>query len=56
MHAASRSMADLYRTQVEESAAALHREDTRTEASEILRGLIDGIVLMPVRRASSGSS
>jgi site-specific DNA recombinase len=41
------SMADLYRTKVEELAAALVREDARTEASETLRGLIDSIVLMP---------
>jgi site-specific DNA recombinase len=39
------SMADLYRTKVE--AAALQREDTRLEASEMLRGLIDAIVLVP---------
>ena len=41
------SMADLYRTKVEDLAAALQREDTRTEASETLRGLIESIVLMP---------
>jgi site-specific DNA recombinase len=41
------SMADLYRNKVEELAAALQREDTRLEASEMLRGLIDSIVLMP---------
>jgi hypothetical protein len=40
-------MADLYRTKVEELASALQREDTRLEASEMLRGLIDSIVLMP---------
>ena len=40
-------MADLYRTKVEDLAAALQREDTRLEASEMLRGLIDAIVLMP---------
>ena len=40
-------MADLYRTKVEELAAALQREDTRLEASEMLRGLIDSIVLIP---------
>ncbi|PYR04278.1 MAG: resolvase, partial [Acidobacteria bacterium] len=33
------SMADLYRSKVEELAAALQREDTRLEASEMLRGL-----------------
>jgi hypothetical protein len=41
------SMADLYRSKVEELAAALQREDTRMEASEMLRGLIDSIVLTP---------
>ena len=41
------SMADLYRTKVEQLAAALQREDTRLEASEMLRGLIDSIVLIP---------
>jgi site-specific DNA recombinase len=41
------SMADLYRSKVEELAAALQREDTRLEASEMLRGLIDSIVLTP---------
>jgi site-specific DNA recombinase len=41
------SMADVYRTKVEGLAAALQREDTRLEASETLRGLIDAIVLMP---------
>jgi site-specific DNA recombinase len=41
------SMADLYRSKVEKLATALQREDTRLEASETLRGLIDSIVLMP---------
>ncbi len=41
------SMADLYRTKVEELAAALQREDTGLEASEMLRGLIEAIVLTP---------
>ena len=39
------SMADLYRSKVEELASELQREDTRLEASEILRGLIASIVL-----------
>ena len=43
------SMADVYRSKVEELASALQREDTRLEASEMLRGLIDSIVLMPER-------
>ena len=41
------SMADLYRSKVEELASALQREDTRLEASEMLRGLIEAIVLTP---------
>ncbi len=41
------SMADLYRSKVEELAAALQRADTRLEASEMLRGLIEAIVLTP---------
>ena len=41
------SVADLYRTKVEQLAAALLRDDTRLEASETLRGLIDSIVLTP---------
>jgi hypothetical protein len=40
-------MADVYRRKVEELAAALQRPDTRLEASETLRGLIDSIVLSP---------
>ena len=41
------SMGDLYRSKVEELASALQREDTRLEASEMLRGLIHSIVLTP---------
>ena len=41
------SVADLYKTKVEQLAAALQREDSRLEASETLRGLIDSIVLTP---------
>ncbi len=41
------SMADLYRAKVENLASALQRADTRLEASEMLRGLIDSIVLIP---------
>ncbi|WP_291980991.1 recombinase family protein [Luteitalea sp.] len=41
------SMADLYRSKVEELAAALQREDTRLEASESLRGLVESIVVTP---------
>jgi DNA invertase Pin-like site-specific DNA recombinase len=41
------SMADLYRTKVEQLAESLQRADGRLEASETLRGLIDAIVLTP---------
>jgi hypothetical protein len=41
-------MADLYRSRVEKLAAALQRDDTRLEASESLRGLIESIVLTPL--------
>jgi hypothetical protein len=41
------SMADLYRTQVEQLASTLQREDSRSEASDTLRELIDSIVLTP---------
>ena len=41
------SMADLDRSKVNQLAAALQREDTRLEASEMLRGLIEAIVLTP---------
>src|SRR3984893_3249956 len=41
------SMAELYRTKIQQLAEALERDDARTEASETLRGLIDSIVLMP---------
>jgi site-specific DNA recombinase len=40
-------MADLYRQKVTALAQALEHQETRTEASEALRGLIDAIVLMP---------
>lgn len=40
-------MADLYDAKVESLASALQREHTRLEASEMLRGLIDSIVLTP---------
>ena len=40
-------MADLYRQKVTALAEALEQPETRTEASEALRGLIDAIVLTP---------
>jgi hypothetical protein len=40
-------MASLYRQKVTTLAQALERSETRTEATEALRGLIDAIVLTP---------
>ena len=40
-------MAGLYRQKVTALAQALEHPETRTEASEALRGLIDAIVLTP---------
>ena len=40
-------MADLYRQKVTALAEALEHPETRTEASEALRGLIDAVVLTP---------
>src|SRR5262245_46454044 len=40
-------MADLYRQKVTTLAQALEQPDTRTEATEALRGLIDAIILTP---------
>ena len=42
------SMADLYREKVTSLAQALEHPDSRPEAAETLRGLIDKIVLTPV--------
>jgi DNA invertase Pin-like site-specific DNA recombinase len=41
------SMAELYRTKVEQLAEALQRPENRVEASDLLRGLIESIVLTP---------
>ena len=40
-------MADVYRAKVEELRAALEREDSRAQAAEAIRALIEGIVLTP---------
>jgi hypothetical protein len=45
------SMANLYRERVAALAEALEHPDTRTEAVEAIRGLIDAIVLTPVEGA-----
>ena len=39
--------ARIYRTQVTEFAKALQEPDSRSEATEALRGLVDAIVLSP---------
>jgi hypothetical protein len=41
------SMADVYRTKVEQLTSAVQRDDSRIEAFETLRGFIDSIVLTP---------
>jgi site-specific DNA recombinase len=41
------NMSKVYRTKVTQLAATLERPDTRAEATELLRGLIDEIVLNP---------
>ena len=41
-------MADLYREKVTHLAEALEHSDSRPEAAETLRGLVDEIVLTPV--------
>ena len=40
-------MADLYRQKVTTLAQALDQQETRVEATEALRGLIDAIILTP---------
>jgi site-specific DNA recombinase len=40
-------MADLYREKVTQLACALQHEESRTEAAEALRGLVDAIILTP---------
>jgi hypothetical protein len=44
-------MAELYRQKVTDLAQALEHPDTRTEAAEAIRGLIDAIVLTPAAGA-----
>ena len=40
-------MAEIYRRKVADLAAALNAQETRAEAAEILRGLIERIELRP---------
>jgi site-specific DNA recombinase len=44
-------MAELYRQKVTALAQALEEPETRTEAAEAIRGLVDAIVLTPVEGA-----
>jgi hypothetical protein len=44
-------MAELYRQKVTDLAQALEHPETRTEAAEAIRGLIDAIVLTPAAGA-----
>ena len=45
------AMAEIYRQKVTDLAAALNAPETRAEAAEILRGLIDTIELRPSAEA-----
>ena len=42
-------MAELYRRKVTDLAQALEHPDTRSEAAEAIRGLVDAIVLVPAQ-------
>ncbi|MBT6986788.1 MAG: hypothetical protein HN956_20710, partial [Rhodospirillaceae bacterium] len=44
------NLAELYRRKVEKLHEALNAPDSRTEAAEILRGIIDRIELRPMGR------
>lgn len=48
------ALAGHYRTKVTQLAEALQRPDTRMEATEMLRGLIDQIVLIPQEGQADG--
>jgi site-specific DNA recombinase len=47
-------LADIYARKVADLVSALNEEDTRAEAADILRGLIDKIVLTPDPDAANG--
>ena len=49
-------MAELYRQKVTTLAQALEHPETRTEATEALRGLIDAIVMTPADGGRSESN
>jgi hypothetical protein len=46
-------LADVYRVKVDDLTAALNADDTRTEAAQAIRGLIDEIRLVPADGALS---
>ena len=46
------NLPEVYRSKIDRLAEALNAPDTVTEAAEIMRGLIDRIVLTPVRGTS----
>ena len=48
-------MARIYRAKVTELARALQEPDSRSEATEALRGLVDAIVLTPDQRRRDAS-
>ena len=47
-------LADIYARKVANLAEALNAEDTKAEAADILRGLIDKLILTPYRTAPGG--
>ena len=49
-------MADLYRQKVTTLAQALECPETRTEATEALRGLVDAIVMTPAEGQAKSES
>ena len=47
-------LSDIYARKVANLAEALNAEDTKTEAADILRGLIDKLILTPDATAPNG--
>ncbi|MBK6468581.1 MAG: hypothetical protein IPF96_18395 [Rhodobacter sp.] len=48
-------LADIYAGKVAKLSAALNHEDTRAEAVDVLRGLIERVILQPVPDGRGGS-
>ena len=46
------NVAELYRRKVESLREALNSDDTRSEATDILRGLVEAIHVRPVRNGA----